>query len=198
MVSSSGGSCHSRYWYNYLYQSNENARFHRTLKEKLLKYFIASGSTRWIDIINKIIKNYNNTEIRTIGCTPTQVSNHLIQSILINKSQEKTNQIENKDIKYNIGDRCRIKENTKIFDKMKRKYSSDIYTIIKVNKNSVDIENDEVELNGVKKTDIIIIQESYNNKNVDHIKQVEKEHRTERILNSEGVDKSSILSYTRR
>ena len=31
-------------------------RFHRTLKEKLLKYFIASGSTRWIDIINKIIK----------------------------------------------------------------------------------------------------------------------------------------------
>ena len=62
---------------------------------------------------------------------------------------------------------------------MKRKYSSDIYTIIKVNKNSVDIENYEVELNGVKKTDIIIIQESYNNKNVNHIKQVEKEYRTE-------------------
>ena len=79
---------------------------------------------------------------------------------------------------------------------MKRKYSSDIYTIIKVNKNSVDIENDGVELNGVNKADIIIIQE--NNKNVEHIKQVEKEHRTERILNSEGVDKSNILSYTRR
>ena len=31
-------------------------RFHRTLKEKLLKYFIVSSSTRWIDIINKIIK----------------------------------------------------------------------------------------------------------------------------------------------
>ena len=57
---------------------------------------------------------------------------------------------------------------------MKRKYSSDIYTIIKVNKNSVDIENDEVELNGVKKTDIIIIKESYNNKGVEHIKQVKK------------------------
>ena len=43
---------------------------------------------------------------------------------------------------------------------MKSKYSSDIYTIIKVNKNTVNIENDEVELNGVKKTDIIIIKES--------------------------------------
>ena len=33
---------------------------------------------------------------------------------------------------------------------MKRKYCSDINTIIKVNKNRIDIENDEVELNGLK------------------------------------------------
>ena len=118
--------------------------------------------------------------------------------MIINKAQDKTNQIENNEIKYNIGDKCRIKEQTKIFDKMKSKYISDIYTIIKVNKNSVNIENDEVKLNGVKKTDIIIIQQSYNNKGVDHIKQVEKEHRTERILKYEGVDKSNILSTKRR
>ena len=31
-------------------------RFHRTLKEKILKYFIASESTRWIDVIDRIIK----------------------------------------------------------------------------------------------------------------------------------------------
>ena len=39
---------------------------------------------------------------------------------------------------------------------MKKIYSSDVCTMIKVNENSVDIENDEVELNGVKKTDSII------------------------------------------
>ena len=81
---------------------------------------------------------------------------------------------------------------------MKRKYSSDIYTIIKVNKNSVDIENDEVELNGVKKTDIIIIKESYNNRSIEHIKKVEKEHKTERILKSDNIDKSNTLSSKRR
>ena len=43
---------------------------------------------------------------------------------------------------------------------MKCKYSAEIYTIIKVNKNTVDIENEQVELDGVKKTDIIIIKES--------------------------------------
>ena len=77
-------------------------------------------------------------------------------------------------------------------------YSAEIYTIIKVNKNTVDIENDEVELDGVKKTDIIIIKESYNNRSIDHIQKVEKEHKTERILKSDGIDKSNILSYKHR
>ena len=58
-------------------------RFHRILKEKILKYFIASGSTRWIDRIDKIIKNYNNTEIRTIGCTNT--GKESFNSIYFNK-----------------------------------------------------------------------------------------------------------------
>ena len=67
------------------------------------------------------------------------------------------------------------KTDTKLLNKMKRKYSAEIYTIIKVNKNTVDIENEQVELDGVKKTDIIIIKESYNNRS-EHIKKVEKEH----------------------
>ena len=53
-------------------------RFHRTLKEKILKYFIASETTRWVDVIDIIIKNYNNTINRTIGCTPTDASDHFI------------------------------------------------------------------------------------------------------------------------
>ena len=43
------------------------------------------------------------------------------------------------------------KTDTKFVDKMKRKYSAEIYTFIKVNKNTVDIKNDEVVLNGVNK-----------------------------------------------
>ena len=29
-------------------------RFHHTLKEKILNFFISSGTTRWIDVIDKI------------------------------------------------------------------------------------------------------------------------------------------------
>ena len=85
-------------------------RFHRTLKEKILKYFISSGTTRWIDVIDKIIITYNNTEISTIKCTPTEASNHFIQSMTISNAKDKTELIEDKDIKYNSGDKCRIKQ----------------------------------------------------------------------------------------
>ena len=94
--------------------------------------------------------------------------------MIISNAKDKTELIEDKDIKYNIGDKCRVKTDTKLFDKMKRKYSSEIYTIIKVNKNTVDIENDEVELDSVKKNDIIIIKESYNNRSTEHFKRLKK------------------------
>ena len=33
-------------------------RFHRTIKEKLTKYFIANDTVKWVDVIDKIIYNY--------------------------------------------------------------------------------------------------------------------------------------------
>ena len=60
-------------------------RFHRTLKEKLLKYFTANDNTRWIDVIDKIIKNYNNTVNSSTGYTPTEASKSFIQTQLISK-----------------------------------------------------------------------------------------------------------------
>ena len=39
------------------------------------------------------------------------------------------------------------------------------------------------------------IKESYNNRSINHILKVEKEHRIERILKSDGIDKSNLLSY---
>ena len=50
----------------------------------------------------------------------------------------------------------------------------------------------------LKKTDIIIIKESYNDRSIKHIKRVEKEHRNERILKSDGIDKSNIINTKRR
>ena len=58
----------------------------------------------------------------------------------------------------------------------------------------MDIENEQVELNNVKKIDIIIITESYNNRSIEHIKNDEKEHKVERILKPYGIDKNNIIN----
>ena len=54
--------------------------------------------------------------------------------MIISNAKEKTEAIEDKYIKYNIGEKCRVKTDTKLFDKIERKYSAEIYTIIKINK----------------------------------------------------------------
>ena len=49
-------------------------RFIRTLKSRLERYFVENKTKRWVDILDNMIDNYNNTPHRSIGMTPNQVS----------------------------------------------------------------------------------------------------------------------------
>ena len=49
----------------------------------------------------------------------------------------------------------------------------------------------------MKKTGIIIIKESYDNRSIEHIKNAEKEHKVERILKSDGIDTNNIINTKR-
>ena len=49
-------------------------RFHRTLKEKLTKYFISHNTVKWYDGIDEIVNNYNHTVNRGIGVEPIKVN----------------------------------------------------------------------------------------------------------------------------
>lgn len=49
-------------------------RFNRTLKSKMFKYFTSKGTRKFIDVIDDIINNYNNSYHRTIKMTPNQAS----------------------------------------------------------------------------------------------------------------------------
>lgn len=160
-------------------------RFHRTLKNKILKYFTASGNTRWIDVIDKIVLNYNNTKNSSINFTPKEASKPFIQTQIISNDREKTNEF--KEIELKVGDRCRLLKSKTQFGKMQTNYSQEIYTVIKVNKNTVDIQYDNNILNKIKKSNILIIKNSFNekvnvNKAID-----EKESKIQRRLQKEGI-----------
>lgn len=137
-------------------------RFHRTLKEKLTKYFIAYDTVKWFDIIDDIIKNYNNSYNRGIGTTPENM-NDFKQQELINEKKLKTDILRNDKIR--IGDKIRMKEDKETFgDKMNPKYSKDIYTVVKINKNNIKVKknDNEDELN-LKKSKAKIIPPSIEN-----------------------------------
>lgn len=49
-------------------------RFNRTLKTRLYREFSARGSYRWLDILQDIVLDYNETKHRTIGRRPASVT----------------------------------------------------------------------------------------------------------------------------
>jgi len=48
-------------------------RFNRTIKGMIMQYQAANNSHRYLDVLPKILKNYNNTYHTTIKSTPTEV-----------------------------------------------------------------------------------------------------------------------------
>lgn len=49
-------------------------RFNRTLKDKMWKKFSLQGSYKWINILSKLINEYNNSYHRTIKTQPTKIT----------------------------------------------------------------------------------------------------------------------------
>ena len=49
-------------------------RWNRTMKEKLFKYFSANSTRKYIDILDKLVDQYNNTFHSSTGMTPKEAS----------------------------------------------------------------------------------------------------------------------------
>lgn len=107
-------------------------RFHRTLRNKMNLYFSANRTNKYIDDLQNIIDNYNETYHRTIKSTP--------KDIYEGKSYNKQDIIKN-EYDLNEGDTVRriIKKGT--FDKGNSKYSDTLYIIDEVHNNSYTIKN---------------------------------------------------------
>jgi hypothetical protein len=159
-------------------------RFHRTIKDKLTKYFIAKDTVKWIDIIDKIIFNYNHTINKGIGIEPYKVNNFIEHEIILWKRKE-TELFNNKNEDFNIGDKVRIINKKILFnDKMLPNYSSTVFTVRKVLKNSCILNND-IE---VKKSQLLKIKDVDNIKDIVEIPKILKEERSKKQLEREKLD----------
>jgi hypothetical protein len=171
-------------------------RFHRTLKDKLTKYFLAKDTVRWIDVIDKIIYNYNHTVNRGIGTEPYKVDAKLEHEIIVWKRAQ-TDILNTKNDKLLKGDMVRIINKRVLFDdKMLPNYSNDIYKIIKVKKNSciINMKGNNIE---IKNSQLLRVNSVENNKTLEEIPKILKEAKKDIALKRSGVDSGDILKSKR-
>lgn len=172
-------------------------RWHRTIKDKLIKYFDSFDTVRWIDIIDKIVYNYNHSVNRGIGYKPADV-NDFIENIIRQEKKEQGENIRDVETEYKVGQFIRtLDEKNQFEDKMKSKYSNEIYEITKINNNHVIIKDSKENLYKIKKDEIKIVNKPTNNIILKEKKEIAKEHKQERILKKEEQKPENIIRESR-
>ena len=90
-------------------------RFNRTLKTRIWTYFSAQNTKRYIDVLPKIMKSYNNTPHRSIGMPPSQVKEKDKNRIWVRLYGDGSQLVPK--IKMTPGQKVRVSRVKGIFDK---------------------------------------------------------------------------------
>lgn len=93
-------------------------RFHRTLKQRMFRYFTAHKTVRYIDVLDKFVASYNARKHRSIGIAPNDVT-HENQSLIWKKQYGKyfIGYRKKLKFKYSVGDRVRVSKLARQFRK---------------------------------------------------------------------------------
>ena len=101
-------------------------RFVRTLKNKIYKYMNLVSENIYIDKLDDIVNEYNNTYHRTIKMKPINIKDNIYTNI--------DKEVNNKDPKFKVRDRVRILKYKSIFaNGYTPNYSEEVFVIKKVN-----------------------------------------------------------------
>ena len=84
-------------------------RYNKTLKERMFKYFTATGSYRYLDVLSKLVKAYNNTVHSSIKMAPADVTPDKVLQVWHTLYDKKkfVNPTFSKHV-FNVGDTVRI------------------------------------------------------------------------------------------
>ena len=145
-------------------------RFIRTLESKIYKYMTSISKNVYIDKLDDIVNEYNNTYHTTIKMKPIDVKDNTC----INTDKK----IKNKDPKFKVDDRVRISKYKKSFVKgYTPNWSEEIFVIKKV-KNTVPWTYVINDLNGEEITGIFYEKELQ--------KTSQEEFRIEKVIKRKG------------
>ncbi|KAL9960143.1 hypothetical protein ACROYT_G033554 [Oculina patagonica] len=108
-------------------------RFNRTLKNKMYKQFTIQGNTQYLEILPKIVKEYNNTKHSSIKMAPTEASKKKNEGTVYFNLYGDMEPLSAKP-KFKVGDKVRISKYKRIvFDKgYTPNWSEEMFVITKI------------------------------------------------------------------
>ena len=172
-------------------------RFARTLKTILHKRFIKYDSLNWVDILPKIVENYNNSPHSSIDdIKPNEANNpeNIARIIDINlKKQEDKSTYKNE---FKEGDKVRIKIFSPLSKKSEGQYSDEIYIVKEVNGKSITLTNGQV-----KKYDMLLkVHDETPTETIKPklIKKAKQEAKQEKMLKKNEIKPNNIIEKRQR
>ena len=185
-----------------VFNKNENKnslgkieRFNRTIRLKISNYMKLYKTNKYIDVIDKLTKNYNNTLHSSINDKPSEANQEKIYSNELKEINDVKTKINNE---FKINDHVRIYKEKDLFEKgNKNYYSSSVYKIIGKENNKFILENinnkkiKKILSNYLMKINVsdLIEKTQTRNKNINKVKSENKQYKNEmkqkRFLNKE-------------
>ena len=108
-------------------------RWNRTIKTKMWKQFTVQGNTQYLEMLPKLVKQYNNTKHSSIKMTPIEASKKKNEGTVYFNLYGNLEQVSSKP-KFKIGDKVRIsKYKRNVFDKgYTPNWSEEVFTVDKI------------------------------------------------------------------
>lgn len=173
-------------------------RFTRTLKGMIHKYFTEYNTVKWVNKLKDFIDIYNNTPHRGLNNIKPNESSEKKEELL-KLNIEKINHMINIKFKLNEGDKVRLKEQSKTFEKgYTPKWSSEIYTVKRINITKATIvdkngKESQHRLNDLQKVNDNVMENIKLSEKPTELQTVTEQNKAIREFNKEGLNKDDII-----
>ena len=110
-------------------------RWHRTLKQRMFRYFTAHNTLRWIDVLPQLIHNYNQSFHRSIGMAPSNVNESNSEQVWNRLYQARYQPKRKPKPTLRVGDKVRLQKKHRPFKKgYLPGWTEEVFSVSKVKK----------------------------------------------------------------
>ena len=169
-------------------------RFARTLKQRLTDLFLGNEDTKWVDYLDEVVDDYNNSKNRGIlRIKPNKANNPENIPLIVHLNHLKS--LKNNTVTdLKIGDSVRVYTKG-LFDKgTDPQYSNEVYTVKHIKGKTITLNNDERK----RRADLLLVPSNSVGSNTNVIKTKAKEHKVETKLKREDQLPENIIDAERR